>query len=74
MVHCVAGISRSATIVIGYLMKVNRYSVEKVISDLIKALLKVKKKRSIVNPNKGFMMELREFEKVVNKQEKLEFR
>ena len=50
-VHCYMGISRSATIVIAYLMKTKKW-------DLKKALEYVKSKRSKVNPNRGFLMTL----------------
>lgn len=55
LVHCMAGISRSATIVIAYLMSENQMS----FSD---AYAYVKKRRSIVRPNSGFLRQLREFE------------
>ena len=47
-VHCMAGISRSATIVISYLMKKFGWSVEK-------AVEYVKTRRSIICPNEGFI-------------------
>ncbi len=46
-----AGISRSATIVVSFLMKSKKYSYKY-------ALNKVKRYRNIVNPNKGFIMQL----------------
>jgi predicted protein tyrosine phosphatase len=55
LVHCMAGISRSATIVIAYLMK------ERVMS-LEDAYVHVKERRSIVKPNSGFMRRLRGYE------------
>ena len=56
LVHCVAGSSRSATIVIAYIMwsKKMTYS---------KAFNFVKNKRSIIYPNTGFIEQLKLFEK-----------
>jgi protein-tyrosine phosphatase len=56
LVHCYAGISRSATIVISYLIKYHNMS-------LVQALEYCRSIRPIVNPNKGFMLQLIEFEK-----------
>lgn len=54
--------SRSATIVISYLMK--RFAE----MNLEKALRYVKSKRPIVNPNDGFIRQLRNYEKVLIKE------
>lgn len=51
LVHCTAGISRSATIVIMYLMKKYNESYEHILSY-------VKGKRKCVDPNKGFLEQL----------------
>ncbi len=56
LVHCVAGVSRSATIVIAYLMQ----SQDK---DLWQAHDEVRKIRNVIRPNQGFMNQLKEFEK-----------
>ena len=58
LVHCMAGASRSATIVIAYLMwnKKMEYG---------KALQFVKDKRFIVFPNDGFREQLKMFEKLL---------
>ena len=56
LVHCAAGISRSSTIVIAYLMKKNRWSVDD-------AFNFVKTKRKIISPNAGFMNQLRIYQK-----------
>lgn len=55
LVHCYAGISRSASIVIGYL--INRYGMT--FSD---AYSYVKDKRSIIDPNIGFVYQLYAYE------------
>ncbi|KNC96191.1 uncharacterized protein SPPG_08345 [Spizellomyces punctatus DAOM BR117] len=55
LVHCVAGISRSATIVIAYFMKSEGIG-------LYEAQMKVKSKRRIIHPNSGFVKQLKLFE------------
>lgn len=55
-VHCFQGVSRSATLVIAYLMVANKWSYDK-------AYQHTKAKRGIVEPNTGFMIKLKEFEK-----------
>ena len=54
LVHCLAGISRSATIVIMYLMRGSHMSFESAFSF-------VKKRRKIIFPNPGFVRQLRVF-------------
>lgn len=54
-VHCYAGMSRSATIVLYYLMKSHRVSYDK-------ALQYLKRCRPIVQPNAGYERHLREIE------------
>ena len=56
LVHCKFGISRSASIIIAYLIKYNKLKVED-------ALRFVKEKRSKIKPNKGFINQLYEYEK-----------
>lgn len=51
LVHCHCGISRSASIIIAYIMK--KYSITH-----YKAFERVKFKRSIAHPNKGFVSQL----------------
>ncbi|KAK9890501.1 hypothetical protein WA026_010580 [Henosepilachna vigintioctopunctata] len=51
LVHCYFGVSRSATLVIAYIMK--KYSL-----NYVDAFQKVKLKRSIVYPNHGFVSQL----------------
>lgn len=58
VVNCYAGISRSSTIVIAYLMAKNRWSLEESINF-------VKSRRSIVNPNEGFIKQLKNIEPVL---------
>jgi len=56
LVHCMAGSSRSAAFVIGYLMRKNNWCFEK-------TYLFVKEKRAQVFPNSGFQRQLRMYEK-----------
>jgi len=56
LVHCIQGISRSASIVIGYLMARENYT-------LRRAYDFVKEKRTVVNPNPYFLQELAKYEK-----------
>lgn len=55
LVHCYAGISRSSSIVLAYLMKRYNYSLKEAVEI-------VKKKRPIVQPNRGFMRQLEAYE------------
>ena len=58
LVHCMAGASRSATIVIAYLMWTQKLKFDKAF-DLVKS------KRQIVCPNDGFQEQLKLFEKLL---------
>ncbi|KAJ8393965.1 hypothetical protein AAFF_G00054980 [Aldrovandia affinis] len=58
LVHCQAGISRSATICLAYLMKRKRVRLEE-------AFEFVKQRRSIISPNFSFMGQLLQFESQV---------
>ena len=58
-VHCFMGSSRSATIIIAYLMKYHNYN-------LRDGLNFVKEKREVVNLNQDFFKQLSEFEKTLN--------
>lgn len=55
LVNCLAGVSRSASLVIAYLMKYYEM-------DLREAFLYVRKRRKMICPNKQFMIYLREYE------------
>ena len=56
LVHCKEGVSRSASIVISYLMKSRNMK-------LNETLEYVKNRREVVDPNSGFKEQLKEFEK-----------
>jgi Dual specificity phosphatase, catalytic domain len=55
LVHCAAGISRSVSLTIAYLMKYERLK-------LSAALSMIKSRRFIANPNPGFLRQLKEYE------------
>lgn len=59
LVHCQAGVSRSATVVLAYLMK-------KSLLSMTEAYRFLKTKREIIAPNFNFMGQLMEFEQVLN--------
>ena len=59
LVHCAAGVSRSATIVLAYLIQNENLS-------LREAFLKVRQKRPRICPNKEFMKQLIAFELLVH--------
>jgi hypothetical protein len=56
LVHCRQGVSRSAAVVISYYMITNKWTYNE-------AFQYVRKKRPIIDPNIGFMAQLRQFEK-----------
>ncbi|KAJ6219575.1 hypothetical protein RDWZM_005387 [Blomia tropicalis] len=55
VVHCFAGVSRSATLVIAYLIRYKKMSLEK-------AFRHTKSARSVINPNIGFLEQLSRYE------------
>jgi hypothetical protein len=59
LVHCYAGISRSASIAISYVMKTKK-------TDLYNAMAQCKSVRQRINPNPGFMEQLAKYEKELN--------
>ncbi|XP_036070327.1 protein phosphatase Slingshot homolog 1 isoform X2 [Oryzias melastigma] len=59
LVHCKMGVSRSASTVIAYAMKEYSWSLEK-------AYNFVKQRRSIAQPNSGFMKQLAEYEGILD--------
>ncbi|MEQ2214768.1 hypothetical protein XENOCAPTIV_019411, partial [Xenoophorus captivus] len=59
LVHCKMGVSRSASTVIAYAMKQQRWSLEE-------ALAYVRDRRSIVKPNDGFLKQLQTYSGILN--------
>jgi len=55
LIHCNMGMSRSSSVTIAYLMKINRWPFKD-------AERFVKQRRSVINPNPGFRIQLQEFE------------
>lgn len=54
LVHCMAGISRSVSLVMAYLIRKNGWNVEE-------TLRFVRKRRLCANPNQGFLKQLQQF-------------
>ena len=61
LIHCMLGASRSATIAAAYLIKYKNMSVEE-------AIRFMKEKRSCVNPNQGYINQLKLFEEKVKEE------
>ena len=59
LVHCHAGVSRSSSFVIAYIMKSQKKKCDTVL-DIVKS------KRNKINPNPGFILQLKEYEKELN--------
>ncbi|CAD8058184.1 unnamed protein product [Paramecium sonneborni] len=60
LVHCFVGVSRSATLVIAYLMQIYNYSLQVAHQFLMN-------RRPQINPNPGFMQQLQQFDFELNK-------
>lgn len=56
-VHCMAGVSRSASVVVAYIMKKKQLSVDDAINF-------VQSKREIINPNPGFLKQLKLYQEL----------
>ena len=67
LIHCAAGVSRSATTLIGWLMSTFGMP-------LSSAVELLQSKRPIVNPNYGFMKMLREYEQFLKRYNKTKFK
>jgi predicted protein tyrosine phosphatase len=65
LVHCEAGVSRSATITISYVMRHLNMT-------LREAFEYVKERRQIISPNLGFMSQLKAYERLHNKSSDIE--
>lgn len=63
LVHCFAGVSRSATMVIVYLMKKNGWT-------YFQAHAFVKKRRSVIWPNPGFVRQMKNYENKLKEENK----
>ena len=61
LVHCRMGVSRSASVCIAYLMRTLRIS-------LARALQLLQEGRSVVGPNEGFLLQLRDLEETLHSQ------
>src|SRR3989344_4674866 len=59
LIHCHVGVSRSPTIVASYLMK--KYNISS-----SHALRIIKKKREYIQPNSGFLRQLKEYEIILD--------
>lgn len=59
LIHCIAGASRSATITAAYLIKYHNMTADN-------AIIHMKKLRDEINPNKGYIKQLKLYEKYIN--------
>lgn len=57
LVHCHFGVSRSATLIIAYLMEKYKMTFEQ-------AFVYVRQRRKFINPNSGFVAQLREYQRL----------
>lgn len=60
LVHCTAGVSRSPTIILAYLMVKNGYYMEE-------AFNFVYEKRRVIHPNEGFIQQLEQYTNEINR-------
>jgi hypothetical protein len=58
LVHCYAGVSRSVSLVVAWLMRHHRLSYKQ-------AKVRVQRRRPLVNPNHGFRQQLKAFAQVI---------
>ncbi|CAL1528945.1 unnamed protein product [Lymnaea stagnalis] len=65
LVHCLGGVSRSATLAIAYIMRYMKMSSDE-------AYRYVKDKRPTISPNFNFLGQLLEYEKVIRREEQVE--
>eukprot|EP01121_Diplochlamys_sp_Union-15-3_P012319 TRINITY_DN3678_c0_g2_i1.p1 TRINITY_DN3678_c0_g2~~TRINITY_DN3678_c0_g2_i1.p1 ORF type:complete len:158 (+),score=14.10 TRINITY_DN3678_c0_g2_i1:11-484(+) len=56
LIHCVAGVNRSVSVLIAYLMQHKKWKLKE-------ALQFVKEKRSYISPHPGYIRQLQEYEK-----------
>lgn len=63
LIHCKLGRSRSVTIVLSYLIKSHKLSLQASLNILQKC-------HPLASPNEGFLIQLQEFEKSLNKKKK----
>ena len=61
--HCNIGVSRSATLVIAYIMKYDGKAFKE-------SFLQVQSGRYFISPNEGFVAQLRQFEEELNAKKK----
>lgn len=66
LVHCKMGISRSASVVIAYVMKAKNWN-------LHKALTYVKNKRTCIKPNENFLKQLEVYQGILSARSVPEF-
>ncbi len=68
LIHCMMGVSRSTTIVLAYMMKIYYMKHRQLCncndtSILPKLIEYVRSKRPVINPNPGFVIQLKQYEK-----------
>jgi len=67
LIHCMAGISRSATILIAYILQSQQQQIQsqQQLNAVEDTITLIKEKRSIIRPNPGFREQLHLYEKVL---------